>query len=772
MRSKAASSSQVAGETEDYVSQLNKGTSNILVAVRARPLSRKERETDPFEVLEILDGKVVILLDPSTDAPKPEEAFRINRTKEKQYAFDFAFAQDSTQQEVYQKTTRFLLDGVTSGFNATVFAYGSTGAGKTYTMLGDQESPGLMLMTIRDLYRSMNSSALERSFKVKLSYLEIYNENIKDLISDSTEHLDIWEDPIKGITIAGLTEIQAASPQEVVDMVQMGNMRRTCEPTMANETSSRSHAVLQILIEHADRATGAKAEVVSGKLSLIDLAGSERASNTQNRGMRLIEGANINRSLLALGNCINALFFANAKGTKAYIPYRDSKLTRILKDSLGGNCRTVMIACISPNVKTFEDTHNTLKYANRAKNIKTNVQRNVLNVAYHVSQYTSIITSLKKEIGELRGQLAGRQRSVLPSIVSTEKYRREVEAHFEEENLTVKKMLETERNIEKLGLTLFARLAELNQVDTDFIRKSKLENEVKVLKSTVSAANKLLETEQNKLTALQKKRDAFEVSWPSSLALEQVQELRLLMKELTLQVSKALVQSKDDSAEAAVKQRESYILLLEGQLKIRDNIIDTQTNVMAHKKVALNREMYRGLVELEGLGEISTVAKVCFPTSPGDKDLSFAKSTSVIKRRDRSNSRIPLPKISKTVDYSSIELNRPVKSHLLYGSGAASPSMHRKSLNYHASTDRKQRGIDLSKKNSTNQDSSIASVSSEASSTAMPDQKAVLSNIADRVRKSPYVRRSDLTPGPQRNRSDYRNLKYAGHMRRLTAHDA
>jgi kinesin family protein 18/19 len=770
MRSKAAPSNEAGGETEEYVSQLNKGRSNILVAVRARPLSRKERETDPFEVLEILDGKVVIMLDPSTDAPKPEEAFRINRTKEKQYAFDFAFAQDSTQQEVYHKTTGFLLDGVTSGFNATVFAYGATGAGKTYTMLGDRDSPGLMLMTINDLYRSMNSSALERSFKVKLSYLEIYNENIKDLISDNTEHLKIWEDPLKGITIAGLTEVQATSPQEVVDMVQMGNMRRTCEPTMANETSSRSHAVLQILIEHADRAAGTEAQVVSGKLSLIDLAGSERASNTQNRGMRLIEGANINRSLLALGNCINALFFANAKGTKAYIPYRDSKLTRILKDSLGGNCRTVMIACISPNVKTFEDTHNTLKYANRAKNIKTNVQRNVLNVSYHVSQYTSIIASLKKEIVELRGQLAGRPRAVLPSIVSTEKFRREVEAHFEEESLTVRRMLKIEHNIEKLGFTLFSRLAELNQIDTDSLRRTKLENEVKVLKSTVSTSNRFLGNEQNKLASLQKKRDQFQVAWPSSLATEQVQELRLLMKELMLQVNKALVQSKDDYAEAAVKQRESYIHLLEGQLKIRDNIIDSQTNIIANKKVSLNREMYRGLVELESLDEISTVAKVCFPASPGDKDLSFAKSTSVIKRRDQSNSRIPLPKISKTVDYTSTELNKPVQSHSLYWSGAASPSMYQKSTNYQPSTDRKQRGID-SKRHLTKRDSSIGSVSSEASSTAVPDQKAVLSNISDRVRRSPYVRRSDLTPVPQRNRSDDRNLKYGGQMRRLGGHE-
>ena len=149
--------------------------------------------------------------------------------------------------------------------------------------------------------------------------------------------------------------------------------------------------MLQIIVEHKDKDSGIEAEIRVGKLSLIDLAGSERASKTGNRGIRMIEGASINRSLLALGNCINALCDNMSKGIKNYVPFRDSKLTRILKDSLGGNCRTVMIANISPSDKCYEDTHNTLKYANRAKNIKTNATRNVLNVEYHVSKYTQII---------------------------------------------------------------------------------------------------------------------------------------------------------------------------------------------------------------------------------------------------------------------------------------------------------------------------------------------------------------------------------------------
>lgn len=166
-----------------------------------------------------------------------------------------------------------------------------------------------------------------------------------------------------------------------------GNGNRTTESTDANEASSRSHAVFQIKVSHRSKASGIRAEVSVGKLSLIDLAGSERASKTNNRGIRMIEGANINRSLLALGNCINALHDNQMRNKENYIPYRDSKLTRLLKDSLGGNCRTVMIANIGGGHSSFEETHNTLKYANRAKNIKTSVTKNTSNVEYHVSQY-------------------------------------------------------------------------------------------------------------------------------------------------------------------------------------------------------------------------------------------------------------------------------------------------------------------------------------------------------------------------------------------------
>jgi kinesin family protein 18/19 len=187
------------------------------------------------------------------------------------------------------------------------------------------------------------------------------------------------------VQVAGLSEVEVQTPDEIFELLIYGNKNRSQEATGANETSSRSHAVLQIICGYKDKDSGIRAEYKVGKLSLIDLAGSERGAKTGNRGIRMVEGANINKSLLALGNCINALHENVSKNNNNYVPYRDSKLTRLLKDSLGGNCRTVMIANIAPSASNFEDTHNTLKYANRAKNIKTTVKRNILNVEYHVA---------------------------------------------------------------------------------------------------------------------------------------------------------------------------------------------------------------------------------------------------------------------------------------------------------------------------------------------------------------------------------------------------
>ncbi|KAI9031278.1 kinesin-domain-containing protein [Hyaloraphidium curvatum] len=316
------------------------------------------------------------------------------------YGFDRIFPEDVTQHEVYEETAKPLIEGVLDGYNSTVFAYGATGCGKTYTITGTEDQPGVIYRTMEDLFARMRELERERVIEAELSYLEVYNEQIRDLLKDQPP-LELREDD-KGVQVAKLSKHVLLDVEDVMALLIRGNENRSKAPTEANETSSRSHAVLQIHVKQRDRGSGTQATWKTAILSIIDLAGSERASATKNRGERLREGAKINRSLLALGNCINAL----CKSVHSrHIPYRDSKLTRLLKFSLGGNCKVVMIANISPHPSYYEETHNTLMYANRAKEIKTKVEQNRVNVEAGVEEYTRIIAELEDQVKHLREQL-------------------------------------------------------------------------------------------------------------------------------------------------------------------------------------------------------------------------------------------------------------------------------------------------------------------------------------------------------------------------------
>ena len=325
------------------------------------------------------------------------------RSKDQTFGFDKVFDDNTTQAEVYESTTKNLLDSVLDGYNATVFAYGATGCGKTHTITGTIQQPGVIFLTMQELFERIAESTEEKVTEISLSYLEIYNETIRDLLvpGGSKQGLMLREDAHQAVSVAGLSSHRPQNVQEVMDMIVRGNEYRTMSPTEANATSSRSHAVLQINVSQKDRNADINEPHTMATLSIIDLAGSERASATKNRGERLQEGANINKSLLALGSCINALCDPRKRN---HVPYRNSKLTRLLKFSLGGNCKTVMIVCVSPSSQHFDETQNTLRYANRAKNIQTKVTRNVYNVNRHVKDFLVKIDEQMALINELKQQ--------------------------------------------------------------------------------------------------------------------------------------------------------------------------------------------------------------------------------------------------------------------------------------------------------------------------------------------------------------------------------
>lgn len=334
-----------------------------------------------------------------------------DKRRELSFAFQGVFQESSATPDVYSNTLAPLVESTWDGFNATCFAYGMTGAGKTHTMFGDMyletaRQPGLVSLTLADLLGRVTRGTCQ----IKLSYLEIYNERISDLLTTDSQRgsLQVLDNPVKGVQVQGLREVPISSLEQVHELVTFGNEHRARAATGANQFSTRSHALLTITLERRTKASGVTEEVTNSKLSLIDLAGSERASVSDNRGARMVEGANINRSLLALGSCINIL--SDPKQQGRYVPYRDSKLTRLLKESLGGNTRTVMIACISPMASAIEETVHTLSYADRARRIEKKVIRNVQEVERHVSEYKEIIVSLQKEIESLRAQLQSRDK--------------------------------------------------------------------------------------------------------------------------------------------------------------------------------------------------------------------------------------------------------------------------------------------------------------------------------------------------------------------------
>ncbi|KAG9235933.1 P-loop containing nucleoside triphosphate hydrolase protein [Amylocarpus encephaloides] len=411
------------------------GASSISVAVRVRPFTLKEAaqitKCDPNTlflgdgsmagaptpklgqkgirpVIKVLDDKCLIF-DPPEDNPVQRFSRSVvpnmgKRVKDQQFAFDRVFDENTTQAEVYESTTRGLMDSVMDGYNATVFAYGATGCGKTHTITGTAQQPGIIFLTMQELFEKIAERSDQKQTEITLSYLEIYNETIRDLLvpGGSKQGLMLREDANQAVSVAGLTSHRPRDVQEVMDMIVQGNEYRTVSPTAANATSSRSHAVLQINVAQKDRNADVNEPHTMATLSIIDLAGSERASATKNRGERLLEGANINKSLLALGGCINALCDPRKKN---HVPYRNSKLTRLLKFSLGGNCKTVMIVCVSPSSAHFDETQNTLRYANRAKNIQTKVTRNVYNVNRHVKDFLVKIDEQRALITELQAQL-------------------------------------------------------------------------------------------------------------------------------------------------------------------------------------------------------------------------------------------------------------------------------------------------------------------------------------------------------------------------------
>ncbi|XP_076789846.1 kinesin-like protein KIF1B isoform X15 [Arvicanthis niloticus] len=373
---------------------------SVKVAVRVRPFNSRETSKESKCIIQ-MQGNSTSIINPKN----PKEA-------PKSFSFDYSYWSHTSpedpcfasQNRVYNDIGKEMLLHAFEGYNVCIFAYGQTGAGKSYTMMGKQEESqaGIIPQLCEELFEKINDNCNEEmSYSVEVSYMEIYCERVRDLLNPKNKgNLRVREHPLLGPYVEDLSKLAVTSYTDIADLMDAGNKARTVAATNMNETSSRSHAVFTIVFtqKKQDPETNLSTEKVS-KISLVDLAGSERADSTGAKGTRLKEGANINKSLTTLGKVISALAEVSKKKKKTdFIPYRDSVLTWLLRENLGGNSRTAMVAALSPADINYDETLSTLRYADRAKQIKCNA---VINE----DPNAKLVRELKEEVTRLKDLL-------------------------------------------------------------------------------------------------------------------------------------------------------------------------------------------------------------------------------------------------------------------------------------------------------------------------------------------------------------------------------
>ncbi|XP_014468852.1 PREDICTED: kinesin-like protein unc-104 isoform X19 [Dinoponera quadriceps] len=374
--------------------------SSVKVAVRVRPFNSREIRREAQCIID-MSGSTTSIVNPKA-TPGSKDAVKSFNYDYSYFSMDPNDENYSSQLMVYKDIGEEMLEHAFEGYNVCIFAYGQTGAGKSYTMMGKQEEgqEGIIPQICKDLFRKISYTSNERlKYSVEVSYMEIYCERVRDLLNPKNRgNLRVREHPLLGPYVEDLSKLAVMSYEDIHDLIDEGNKARTVAATNMNETSSRSHAVFTIFFtqQQQDCATGLVTEKVS-KISLVDLAGSERADSTGAKGTRLKEGANINKSLTTLGKVISALAeIATKKKKKAdFIPYRDSVLTWLLRENLGGNSKTAMIAAVSPADINYDETLSTLRYADRAKQI-------VCKAVVNEDANARLIRELKEEIQKLR----------------------------------------------------------------------------------------------------------------------------------------------------------------------------------------------------------------------------------------------------------------------------------------------------------------------------------------------------------------------------------
>ena len=519
---------------------------SVKVAVRCRPLSSDETR----------DGRATII---SIDPTRGEMSIRNPKTEgsepPKSFTFDYVYDWNSQQEKIYTDTAYPIVESVVEGYNGTIFAYGQTGTGKTFTMEGKDEPQalrGFIPRTFDQIFFGVEQHP-DRQYLVRVSFLEIYNEEIRDLLAKHEKHkLELKEGQDGGFYAKDLSSFVVKGIGEMREAMETGRKSRHVGETLMNRDSSRSHSIFVIAVETSDIGPDGQPHYRMGKLNLVDLAGSERQSKTGSTGDRLKEATNINKSLLTLGNVISSL----VDGVSTHVPYRDSKLTKLLMDSLGGNTKTVMIANVGPADWNYDETISTLRYANRAKSIKNKPHINEDPKDALLREFQEEILRLKAQL-ELQGGGGGGQMGpggveyipgqtqIVEKIVKVQDQAkiRSLEAKLDQEKEEIRLQAEEERKAIEAAKNL---AEEQKAVLLEDIQKKEEEN-----RSAKEHQQKLLK----KLKAMEEK--LVTGSQMMEQAVRQEQELQRTQQELERR------QRENEMRERALREKEEENFLLE-----------------------------------------------------------------------------------------------------------------------------------------------------------------------------------------------------------------
>ncbi|KAI9898313.1 hypothetical protein N3K66_006673 [Trichothecium roseum] len=483
VRSNASTPSLRSRDGTMPVTSRSEGGGNVKVVVRVRAFLQREIERQARCLVDMnpVTQETTLFAPEEVDGTVKTLSEKLKSRKvveEKNFTFDNSFWSHNTrdahyakQEDVYNALGEEFLDHNFEGYHTCIFAYGQTGSGKSYTMMGTPDRPGLIPRTCEDLFERIQAAQAENSnvaYNVRVSYFEVYNEHVRDLLvpvvpNKPPNYLKIRESPTEGPYVKDLTEVPARNIDEILRYMTAGDASRTVASTKMNDTSSRSHAVFTIMLKqiHHDMETDETTER-SSRIRLVDLAGSERAKSTEATGARLREGSNINRSLTTLGRVIAALSDAKALRSgkrKDVVPYRDSILTWLLKDSLGGNSKTAMIACIAP--ADYDETLSTLRYADQAKRIRTRAVVNQDHIS--TAERDAQITAMAEEIRVLQLSVSNsrqKEQNAKEAEEKLEEYQHRVstmQRMMEERSMVAEskiKKLQTENDALKLHLKL------------------------------------------------------------------------------------------------------------------------------------------------------------------------------------------------------------------------------------------------------------------------------------------------------------------------------